>query len=191
MPDVILKRCATCGIEKDITLFVKCKTKGYRSPCKACVNLKNHELRKTMSEENKVKRSLNQKAWRLRNLEHRRAMEKIYRDRDVGRNEYNKAYSLTDAGKIRRKIGSDAYKKRNPLKRSAHIKLNNAIRLGFVTKMPCSVCQDAKSHGHHEDYSLPLEVIWYCRKHHLERHREMKRLGITFDEEGKPVRLVP
>src|SRR5688572_12977486 len=44
------------------------------------------------------------------------------------------------------------------------------IKIGTVQKLNCSVCNSPRSEAHHEDYSKPLEVIWLCRPHHLERH---------------------
>ena len=51
--------------------------------------------------------------------------------------------------------------------------LQNAVKYGKIEKKPCVVCGDHNSQGHHEDYLKPLDVVWYCRKHHLERHVEM------------------
>ncbi len=45
------------------------------------------------------------------------------------------------------------------------------IRSGRIKRQPCEVCGDQNGHAHHEDYNKPLEVIWLCRKHHLQRHR--------------------
>jgi hypothetical protein len=49
-----------------------------------------------------------------------------------------------------------------------------ALRAGTLTKLPCSVCGNTKSESHHEDYTKPLEVIWFCRQHHS-AHHEQKR----------------
>ena len=50
--------------------------------------------------------------------------------------------------------------------------LHTAVYSGVLVRKPCEVCGDAKSHGHHEDYSKPLDVVWLCSKHHGERHRK-------------------
>jgi hypothetical protein len=77
--------------------------------------------------------------------------------------------------------GSDIVKKyhqkwldNNKEKRSAHIVVGNAVKRGDLIRKPCERCGKVKGvHGHHEDYSKPLEVIWLCKKHHGERHREI------------------
>lgn len=57
--------------------------------------------------------------------------------------------------------------------------LYNAMRAGKIIRMPCVICGEVKSEAHHEDYSKPLEVIWLCRKHHIEadKNRRMRELG--------------
>lgn len=52
----------------------------------------------------------------------------------------------------------------------ARVKLQKAVLTGKVERLPCSVCGNPKSDGHHKDYSKPLDVIWLCRKHHAEEH---------------------
>lgn len=63
-----------------------------------------------------------------------------------------------------------SYSKNNPEKVSARYVLGYAVRSGKVKKMPCEVCGSETSEAHHEDYSKPLEVRWFCRKHHDECH---------------------
>lgn len=48
--------------------------------------------------------------------------------------------------------------------------LNQAIKSGKVIRMPCVVCGDPKSQGHHPDYNKPLEVDWLCALHHKQEH---------------------
>ena len=57
----------------------------------------------------------------------------------------------------------------------AHLAVKAAIAKGLLVRMPCVVCGDAKTHGHHEDYEKRLDVVWLCQKHHSERHKELKR----------------
>lgn len=58
-----------------------------------------------------------------------------------------------------------------PEKARAQTLLRQAVRCGKVQREPCSVCGSTERvHGHHEDYSKPLEVEWLCGKHHRMRH---------------------
>lgn len=65
-----------------------------------------------------------------------------------------------------------------PTKYKARNQMANAIRDGKLKRLPCEVCGDENSHGHHEDYRLPLDVMWLCPLHHVARHKELKGLGI-------------
>ncbi len=60
---------------------------------------------------------------------------------------------------------------KHPLRRAAHIAVGNAVRDKKLVKQPCVVCGTLKVEAHHPDYSLPLEVVWLCIKHHKELHR--------------------
>lgn len=62
-------------------------------------------------------------------------------------------------------------KPRAPQKARTRWLVDNAVRRGKLVKLPCQVCGDPKSEGHHEDYSKPLDVVWLCRIHHKELHR--------------------
>ena len=74
-----------------------------------------------------------------------------------------------------RKKYCNNWRKNNPEKYKAQTNLNNAVKYGRITKKPCQVCGDKKSHGHHEDYSKPLDVIWLCAQHHRDLHSKKER----------------
>ena len=59
---------------------------------------------------------------------------------------------------------------RDKVKRYAQSCVQNAIKSGKLIRLPCIICGNVKSHGHHPDYSKPLDVIWLCKRHHLEAH---------------------
>ena len=53
----------------------------------------------------------------------------------------------------------------------ANYTLNNAIRDGRIQRGPCEICgATEKVHGHHDDYSKPLDVRWLCEQDHLLWH---------------------
>jgi hypothetical protein len=60
----------------------------------------------------------------------------------------------------------------DPLKRAARVQVGNALRDGRIKKPPeCEVCAASDDlHGHHEDYTKPLEVIWVCTGCHAFIH---------------------
>lgn len=65
------------------------------------------------------------------------------------------------------KVRSEA---RFPEKAKARDLLFTALRRGKMVRMPCEVCGDPNSHGHHEDYTKPYDVRWLCKTHHNEAH---------------------
>lgn len=61
-------------------------------------------------------------------------------------------------------------RERYPEKISAREKVHNAVKNGKLIRKPCRICGNKQSFAHHKDYARPLEVEWYCRKHHREQH---------------------
>ena len=55
--------------------------------------------------------------------------------------------------------------------------VGNAIRKGTLKRGPCEKCGSKNAHGHHEDYSKPLEVNWLCVLHHMELHKAKRFLS--------------
>ena len=93
--------------------------------------------------------------------------------------ECNKARvrSIRDKRPGYNKEHTKAFKQRFPEKRAAHRAVERALKAGTLTKQPCSICGKTDSESHHEDYSQPLEVIWFCRAHHA-AHHEAKRKAL-------------
>jgi hypothetical protein len=54
---------------------------------------------------------------------------------------------------------------------AAHLAVGYAVRSGKLVSQACEVCGAKKTHGHHDDYTKPLEVRWLCGQHHREWHR--------------------
>jgi hypothetical protein len=61
----------------------------------------------------------------------------------------------------------------NPEKVLAHNAVNHAIRDGLLIRGECELrgvdCR-GRIEGHHDDYSLPLQVRWLCKMHHEQEH---------------------
>jgi len=53
---------------------------------------------------------------------------------------------------------------------NARAMVTRAIAENKIKRLPCVVCGNPKSQGHHEDYDKPLEITWLCIRHHNDRH---------------------
>lgn len=68
------------------------------------------------------------------------------------------------------------FRKNHPLDEEARLKMNARsylnvyIQRGKIQRQPCVKC-GKRAQAHHDDYSKPLVVRWFCRPHHLEWHR--------------------
>ena len=73
---------------------------------------------------------------------------------------------------------SRRWREEHPEAYRAQNKVNNALRDGKLVKGPCAICGTTKHvHGHHRDYSKPLEVTWLCAKCHHRIHAAFPELG--------------
>lgn len=59
-------------------------------------------------------------------------------------------------------------RQKNSGKNKARAKISNAIRDGKLKKGVCFICGKNKTEAHHKDYRKPYDVVWLCRKHHME-----------------------
>lgn len=105
--------------------------------------------------------------------------QKYYRKNLEKVREYNKEYQRKLVAKDPEKYYADLSKRvkewraRNPDKDAAHRKVFAEKRAGRLKSVPC-FCGETKSEAHHEDYSKPLDVVWFCKKHH--REHDLNRL---------------
>ncbi len=85
-----------------------------------------------------------------------------------------KDYQQTERGQERASAAKRAYADRNPTIRQAHNAVNNALRDGKIVRPSCcETCQqEAELHGHHCDYSKPLDVMWLCDPCHKAWHKD-------------------
>jgi hypothetical protein len=76
---------------------------------------------------------------------------------------------LSAAAKARRSVDPTKFRAReavhNALKRGRLVRPDACVRCGRPSR---------KIHGHHEDYSKPLDVTWLCPRCHKTRHAEME-----------------
>lgn len=60
---------------------------------------------------------------------------------------------------------------KNPVKAKAHQYVFINLRNGNLIKNKCIKCGNLKTEAHHENYLKPLEVIWLCKLHNSELHK--------------------
>lgn len=60
---------------------------------------------------------------------------------------------------------------KNKIKTYARSVLNNNIKQGLLKRGNCEVCNIPDAQAHHDDYSKPLEVKWFCAFHHKQYHK--------------------
>lgn len=94
--------------------------------------------------------------------------EYVERNREKKR-KWNLDYSKRNSDKFFKK--NKEYKEKYSDKKMAHQKVQTALRNGSLMRKLCEICNSEKAHAHHEDYSSPLDVIWLCHRHHMERHK--------------------
>lgn len=155
-----MKVCFKCNTEKPYTEFYKHKSMGdgYLNKCKIC----------TKNDVNKHRED---------NIEKVRAYDRN-RPNKAERAKKSSEYHKTQKGAAIHLLSNQNYRLRYPERYKARNAVNSAVRDGRLIKpFNCQKCgTDCKLHGHHNDYSKPLDVFWYCAKCHSEFHTFMREL---------------
>lgn len=160
-----MAKCRVCSEEKEPSEFYpqQLRKAGDIGECMECT--------KTRVRDNRARR-----------VEYYREYDAERFQKDPRVRERHRRYKKTDKGGAVLRESRLRWVGKNPEKRAAHIAVGNAVRSGKLTKpSTCSKCGEsaAKIHGHHNDYSKPLEVVWLCPSCHAEVHR---RKAIKKDE---------
>lgn len=142
-----MKTCFKCHTEKPLSEYYKLASMadGHLNKCKECAKRDASEHRSNNLE-------------RLRDYDRRRFQEQPKRREATF-------------------LNAKAFRLKNPEKYHAHSVVNYAIKAGKLTKPNC--CQscgiDKRLHGHHDDYTKPLEVLWLCVPCHAARHKALRQ----------------
>ena len=85
-----------------------------------------------------------------------------------------------ESSEVARRLGISrqrVWQVRKPLVDAAHLEFKRARKAGMVVvPEACGSCgRKARLHGHHRDYSQPLEVDWLCTECHGKAHEKASR----------------
>ena len=100
----------------------------------------------------------------------RRYADSYYRKNKDKVLEWGRLYKQTPKGKAVAIKTAHNQMAKFPEKWSARTTLKNEVASGRIKRLPCEVCGETKTEGHHDDYSKPLEVRWLCTYHHKQHH---------------------
>lgn len=165
------KKCTCCKTIKPKQSFSPRTDRpcGVMAHCKSCAAEKTRAYRKTekglnaaRASEAKYAASEKGRKTSLVKLENQKRSEKAKLRRFH--------YIRTERGRLMNKVKTARYRLKNPDKERSRYLLKLAIGSGKIQRLPCVICGNEKSEGHHEDYSKPLEVVWLCKLHHTEHH---------------------
>ena len=150
------KRCFKCEQVKPLSSFYKHKmmADGHLNKCKDCTKA---DTRKNYRE----------------NADYYKEYDRI-RDQSESRKAAKQRYIQTPEGRAAAQRAKDKWQDNNVVRRAAHIIVGNAVRdRRLIKPASCESCgkESTRIHGHHDDYSKPLEVRWLCSKCHTEWHR--------------------
>ncbi len=148
---VVEKSCNSCAQVKLINEFYKNSDlrDGHVNECKSC-------------------NSARGKKYRLAHIE---ILHKYEKNRAQMPHRKVKYETSPERKKTIQKTSGD-YRRKHPDREKAVAKINNSIYLGKLERQPCWVCGSLRVDAHHPAYDQPLNVVWLCRKHHLQLHKE-------------------
>jgi hypothetical protein len=147
----MIQTCKICGTAGDASEFYA----GVSNRCKDCHKAKVRENRAA-------------------NVERYRAYDAARFQEDPRVRERHKRYQSTLAGKLSMAETRRKWLEANADKRAAHVILGNAVRSGRIHKpLSCEACgaSGVRIHGHHHDYTKPLDVKWLCQPCHWKEHK--------------------
>lgn len=153
-----MKLCRECNVEKPLSEFyVHGQMKdGHLNKCKHCVKARIDKYLKANPDK--------KKQWALNYANSETGLKKA------------KAYLSTEKGKAVRKNKTNNYRKNHPIRDRARYLVSYEIQCGrLIRPNVCSCCNaECKPHGHHDNYTKPLEVEWLCEPCHKLWHRQNK-----------------
>ena len=177
-----MKQCTRCGVSNAAEFFYKnaAADDGLTSACKACLSAY-QKARKAKLD------ALKPSGWKKKTAD-KAAYMREYRAANPDKMKAIEAARPYDPVRERAKYERKMKRLRGEdyvvglpqnklsaeelaIRRKARTTYKTALKRGKLQRLPCQVCGEAESDGHHPDYSRPLDVVWLCKPHHDEVHR--------------------
>lgn len=76
---------------------------------------------------------------------------------------------------------ANKYKYTDKEKQTARNKITHGLQNGTIKQELCKICGEKETQAHHhKGYAKEhqLDIIWLCKKHHLEEHERLRRYGL-------------
>jgi hypothetical protein len=190
-----MRKCYICKETKDFSEFNNDKTQsgGKSYDCKKCKSDTRKQKRKENPEKYReaCRRSTernyetiraSQKKHRIENreriLSRRRELREPRREEINLREKERRKRDPDNLLKMRilNKKSREKNKEKLKPKTDAHKLVMFAVKLGVIKKLDfCEMCgSNIKIEGHHDDYTKPLEVKWWCKSCHTRHHIELR-----------------
>lgn len=123
-------------------------------------------------EAHKINNKEKQAKYRNKNREKIRKSYKIFLQNHPGyKKEHNTKWKKSEKGKKSHAITNARWLKKNGWKMKIYSLVFRAKKLSVLLARNCEVCGELNAYAHHDNYDKPLEVRWFCPKHHIEYHK--------------------
>lgn len=165
--------CVKCGAMKPLSGYAPSRSNGSGHPrkkrmCKECVSARQREYRNN-----------NKDRYIAYMAEYRRAHYDRLQEQSHENYMANREKRIKDAVEYSRNHPEICKNKRTrePEKAKCWSSFSDAVYRGLVQRRNvCDLCgSSGKIHGHHPDYSKPLDVIWVCTICHGKLHRGRRK----------------
>lgn len=181
---MIAKECKTCHQQKPLAEFHNrvCARDGKQVVCKKCACAATRAWNTANKEY--VKRQ--NRVWYLKNRDSVRARSaRWYEANTLKARENRKKYHAEHRDKVLLAHRNYAQKYKNRFVATSAVYM--AIKTGKLVRGPCEACGATESvHGHHDDYSKPLDVNWLCEECHPSLHKWLRRFAKCMVATGLP-----
>lgn len=166
-----MKQCRICKEIKALSEFYRNSQMkdGHFSECRSCRAI----CHRAYYQEHQAEILARHRKYRKEHLaEAQVGHRKYYQEHRAEVLAQNRKYRQTLRGRVVNAASRSRYSEEHPERTRACAAVNYAVETGRLIKpKTCENCGEAKPlHGHHQDYSQPLVVVWLCRSCHRRLH---------------------